>query len=644
MTGTRLCSTIRNVQNHRPAENERISIGDALSHIGVRNSLTAATAIILASVIVITVFTSLYRSERERIELQGRMNAMQSAEEFDAYIQTGTNSVKLAAYTIDDLMYEGASDEEILEYMTGETVNIQDTINPDFTGLYGWINRKYLDGAGWDPGPDFVAVERPWYVETMQKDTDISYVTPYLDLETNTMTMTVTGRLRDSRSVVALDIPMARMQEITEDIADDSENSIGMVLADNGTVVCHSDENELGKNYLEETDSLGSVIAQTIIGEGRSDFSVTYGDTDYTVYSEKLDSGWYSVSAVDTGVILRPLRWIRFMAFIAIIAVALIILALFIRISMRELRMRSLVNELSAMADIYVTVYEIDIEHDTFREISARADVVQAVEGHSGNAQAAIKEALERFTDERSKHVILEFADFSSLDERLGDKVSVTEEFIGISGRWFRARFIASERDEDGRLRRVMWLVESIDAEKRRSEELLRLSETDRMTGLLNRISGEDKVSAMLAQNVSGMFMMIDADKFKSINDTYGHNVGDEVLIAIANAMKNSFRSGDVIMRVGGDEFAAFAPGVETREVGDAIIKRLFDSLRSNHIEALGGQPIRVSIGAVFCSADEDVSFERLYRQADESMYVSKNTEGHSVTYHEDVESPDNVV
>jgi hypothetical protein len=46
----------------------------------------------------------------------------------------------------------------------------------------------------------------------------------------------------------------------------------------------------------------------------------------------------------------------------------------------------------------------------------------------------------------------------------------------------------------------------------------------------------------------------------------------------------------------------------------------------------------------VFCSADEDVSFERLYRQADESMYVSKNTEGHSVTYYEDVESPDNVV
>lgn len=632
------------MRDRKPSENERISIGDALSHLGLRNTMAAAAAIILASVIIASVFTSLYRSERERLQTQGRMNAVQAADEFDAYILTGTNVVKLANHTIDELMEEGASDGDILEYMTEETVNIQNTIDVDFTGLYGWINRRYMDGEGWDPGPDYVAVERPWYKETMEKDTEISYVTPYLDLETGTVMMTVTGRLRDGRSVVALDIPMDRMQEITEDIADDSENSIGMVLADNGTVVVHSDEKELGKNYLEERDLLGGVIARMIIDEGRRQFGLSYGGTDYMVYSEKLDCGWYSVSVMDTGEILKPLKRIRLMAFVILIAVALIILALFVRISMRELRTRNLANELSAMADIYETVYDIDLEHDSFREISSRADVVQAVEGRGGNAQATIKEVLERFTDERSRHVILEFADLSSLDERLSDSVSVTEEFIGISGKWFRARFIASERDEEGHLLRVMWLVESIDAEKRRSEELLRLSETDRMTGLLNRVSGEERVSAMLAQNVSGMFMMIDADKFKSINDTYGHNVGDEVLIAIANAMKNSFRSGDVLMRIGGDEFAAFSPGVVTKEIGDSLIKRLTDSLRSNHVDALGGQPIRVSIGATFCSDDEDVSFERLYRQADESMYVSKNTEGGSVTYHGDVESPDNVL
>lgn len=629
------------MQNHRQVRREKISIGDALIHLGARKTLAAVTAIILASVIVVSVFTSLYKSERERIQLQGRMNAMQSAEEFDSYIQTGTNSVKFATYTIDNLMYEGASDEDILGYMTEETSNIQNTINRDFTGLYGWINKKYMDGAGWDPGPDFVAVERPWYAETMEKDTEISYVTPYLDLETNNVMMTVTGRLRDGSSVVALDIPMKRMQEITEKIAEGSDKSIGMVLADNGTAVVHSDEKELGKNYLEETDSLGGIIARMVISEGRSNFSVKYGETDYTVYSQKLDCGWYSVSVMDTGDILRPLRRIQFMAFAAMIAAALFILGMYVRISMREMRTRNLANELSAMGDIYETVYDIDLGHDTFREISARADVVQAVGGHGGSAQTTLYEALSRFCDERSKHVMLEFADLSSLDERLSDKVSVTEEFIGISGKWFRARFIASERDEEGHLLRVMWLVESVDTEKRRSEELLRLSETDRMTGLLNRISGEERVSALLAQNVSGMFMMIDADKFKSINDTYGHNVGDEVLIAIANAMKNSFRSGDVLMRIGGDEFGAFSPGVATKENGDAIIKRLTDSLRSNHIEALGGQPIKVSIGATLCSADEDVSFERLYRQADESMYVSKNTEGRSVTYHEDAESPE---
>ena len=621
----------------KTVRNEKISIGDALRHLGVRNSIAALAMMAVAAILTIAVFSSLYNSEREKIQIQGKVNAMQSADEFDAYIMLGTNVVKLSANTIDKLMRDGAADEAILSFMTDETANIQSTINKDFTGLYGWINRSYMDGAGWVPEPDYVAVERPWYTETMEKDTEISYITPYLDLDTGTVMMTITGRLSDGESLVALDIPLKRLQEITEEIAASSENSIGMVLDDRGGVVAHSDEDELGKDYLseEEADTLGGIIAHKLIDEGETQFEVSCGGSNYIVYSEMIESGWYSVSATDADVILRPLRWIRIMAIIVILGSAIAITLVFARISMRELRARNLSTELATVADIYENVYDIDLVHDTFREISARTDISQTVSGHNGHAQDTIYETLDEYTDERSKHVAHEFADLSTLEERLKNRISVTEEFIGISGKWHRARFIASERDADGHLTHVMWLVECIDAEKRRSEELLRLSETDRMTGLLNRTSGEERVSEMLAENAGGMFIMLDADKFKSVNDTYGHDVGDEVLIAVANAMKNSLRSGDILMRIGGDEFAAFAPGVETKEDGGTMIRRLFDSLRSNHIDALGGETISVSVGAAFCREGEVISFSRLYRYADECMYESKRSGGHCVTYHD---------
>ncbi|MBQ6967561.1 MAG: GGDEF domain-containing protein, partial [Lachnospiraceae bacterium] len=133
---------------------------------------------------------------------------------------------------------------------------------------------------------------------------------------------------------------------------------------------------------------------------------------------------------------------------------------------------------------------------------------------------------------------------------------------------WNRARFVVVERDNDGTLLSVLFMVETIDEEKKARDRLLYLSETDSMTGINNRGSGENKVRKLLLDGDGGMFMLLDVDKFKSINDTYGHAAGDKVLISIAECMRRAFRNNDVMMRLGGDEFAAFAPMVYTREGG----------------------------------------------------------------------------
>ncbi len=142
------------------------------------------------------------------------------------------------------------------------------TLDPSTTGLYGWINREYLDGANWVPDADYVPTERPWYIETMASDQEITFVEPYLDLQTKTVMMTVSDLLIDGESVLAMDVSLEPIQEIISKVASETEGSQAFVLDTSGIVVAHSEENQLGRNYLKESDGLGSATARRILQEG----------------------------------------------------------------------------------------------------------------------------------------------------------------------------------------------------------------------------------------------------------------------------------------------------------------------------------------------------------------------------------------
>lgn len=88
-------------------------------------------------------------------------------------------------------------------------------------------------------------------------------------------------------------------------------------------------------------------------------------------------------------------------------------------------------------------------------------------------------------------------------------------------------------------------------------------------------------------------------DKFKSVNDKYGHDIGDKVLIAIATAMKKAQREDDISMRLGGDEFAMYFRNIDTDEDAKLVIERLFSEIEKIHVEPMEEQ-IHISLGASF--------------------------------------------
>ncbi len=171
-----------------------------------------------------------------------------------------------------------------------------------------------------------------------------------------------------------------------------------------------------------------------------------------------------------------------------------------------------------------------------------------------------------------------------------------------------------------------------ITEQKRLEEDLKIQSETDFLTGICNRRSGELRIEKLIKEGKTGMFCLLDANKFKIINDTYGHDAGDEVLIGIANAMRDTFRSSDVLIRLGGDEFVIFAPGMPDETVGTNVINRFIKSVESISPESIKDHRVTISLGAVLVT--DKLNFSEMYSCADAVMYECKKRDGSAFAFY----------
>lgn len=126
----------------------------------------------------------------------------------------------------------------------------------------------------------------------------------------------------------------------------------------------------------------------------------------------------------------------------------------------------------------------------------------------------------------------------------------------GKNYRWIRAHYCIYRSNVTDCVKIISY-VKNIEEEKRAYYRLLEKATTDPMTDLLNKISIKDIVTSLLKKHAeqSNLILMIDIDDFKKINDTYGHDVGDEVIISVCKIIKSHFSNTAIIGRMGGDEF-----------------------------------------------------------------------------------------
>jgi diguanylate cyclase len=127
--------------------------------------------------------------------------------------------------------------------------------------------------------------------------------------------------------------------------------------------------------------------------------------------------------------------------------------------------------------------------------------------------------------------------------------------------------------------------------------------------------------------------MFIDVDNFKQINDTYGHEAGDRVLVQVAEILTAATRRNDVVARYGGDEFLILLPQINTPENCNIVMSKILQAKRDAVICNGVSVEICLSVGVSFYPQDGD-SVDKLIVKADHAMYVAKKTEGDNWYYH----------
>ena len=150
----------------------------------------------------------------------------------------------------------------------------------------------------------------------------------------------------------------------------------------------------------------------------------------------------------------------------------------------------------------------------------------------------------------------------------------------------------------------------------------------DELTGAYNR-AGYDLLLSSL--DLSSTYMLLfDVDNFKSINDTYGHEVGDKVLVKLVQVMKKNFRSDDYICRIGGDEFVVFM--VHATEQQKNLIASKIEKINQEMTDPKDGlPPASISVGITYGAGAEDA--EVLFEKADAAMYHSKQSGKSTYTF-----------
>ncbi|MCR5743062.1 MAG: GGDEF domain-containing protein [Lachnospiraceae bacterium] len=275
-----------------------------------------------------------------------------------------------------------------------------------------------------------------------------------------------------------------------------------------------------------------------------------------------------------------------------------------------------------ALSSVYFTTIKINLKRGVFQAYRIPEFLSHIFGLEELKYSDYLSVFLDKCVDQKYHSSINKFMEYETLADRLKENTSLSIEYHGVKMGWCRIILVPSRRDKDDNIVECVMAIEDIDEAKKREEMMTFKAEHDGLTGILNRAAYDNLVKNLSTVTFPIALMVMDVDKFKSINDTYGHDIGDVVLQHVSSLLKGEFRASDYVVRLGGDEFAVIMTNFPSQDA-DRIVEKV---VKINHIlqNPEGDLPkTSISVGVAFsdCGFGDD-----LFKRSDIALYHTKNT------------------
>ncbi|MBR0133205.1 MAG: response regulator [Lachnospiraceae bacterium] len=305
----------------------------------IRNSrksliLTLAVTFVLMSLLVIFTTRVIYRSSFSYVHEMGDDKTAAITADLENYLENAKSVLWVAADTVDHMVQNGASYEEIKEYITRESSNSEAQFDESYTGIYGVIRGEYVDGVGWVPPEDYDPISRDWYQTTVAGKGEVVIVSPYVDAQTGKVIISIGKSLSDNRNALALDLTLSGVQEITENISING-CGYGFVLNNDGMVIAHHDEEENGKNYRDLKE--WNKVYEKAMAKDKGNFEMVIGGKKCTVFVDEVMEQWHLVIITKSSELLAAPMYILFVS-ILVNVIAFILISVFYILGFRHER------------------------------------------------------------------------------------------------------------------------------------------------------------------------------------------------------------------------------------------------------------------------------------------------------------------
>ena len=238
-----------------------------------------------------------------------------------------------------------------------------------------------------------------------------------------------------------------------------------------------------------------------------------------------------------------------------------------------------------------------------------------------GDYRLAVRQYLQDSVLPEYQEALGKFLAPETLQKRLTENTNLSFVYRDKVLGWCRVLIMPAGRNEKGLVSQAVVSVRTVNAEQQYDAEVRYYTNHDPLTHLLKRFGMQGVIEQHLSGRAPVGLVVVDIDHFKYYNDTYGHAVGDKILIEVANLLVDTFREEDYVIRTGGDEFVVLMPGYDTALGSIVVQEKIHHVNQTLSRQQSSERRCSISAGAAF---SHDGYHESLIKEADAAMYLDK--------------------